>query len=344
MVTSIDSRQKTSDGTKPDMALPSASSDRAARLGLTALKFGMIWALLVLIIIAQYTYPTFLAPGNLRNLISQNAALALIAAGMTLVIIGGGFDLSVGSIYGLGAVAFALASQIAPEFIAVLAAIGVGALAGLVNALIITKMKVNPFVATLGTSSAFLGIGYVWSNNSPVHVADFGHDTLGLGRLFGVPISGWVVILALLAGGVLLKRSILGQSIFAVGGSSEAARLAGIRTNLVRASTYVILGALTGLAGAIDTSKLGVAQVDQGQNLTLLSITCVILGGNALMGGEGAMWRTVVGLAIIATLTNLLDSLAVNTQVQLIVQGVVLVTAVSFDYLVRWVSLAGGRA
>jgi ribose transport system permease protein len=311
---------------------------RAGSLGLISLKYGMVWALIVLIIVTQLVYPSFLTMTNISNLMSQNAALALIAAGMTLVIICGGFDLSVGSIYGLGAVAFAVASPHVSEFVSVLAAILVGATAGVVNALIITRMKVNPFVATLATSSAFLGIGYVWSHNSPVHVAEIGHDTLGLGRLIGFPISGWVAILTFLAGGILLTRTILGQSIYAVGGSPEAARLAGLRINLVRAATYVIVGALTGLGGAIDASKLGVAQVDQGQNLTLLSITCVILGGNALLGGEGAMWRTVVGLAIVATLTNVLDSLAVNTQVQLIIQGVVLVVAVSFDQFVRWAS------
>jgi ribose transport system permease protein len=297
----------------------------------------MVWALIALIIAAWIAYPTFLSPVNLRNLLSQNAALGLVAAGMTLVIIGGGFDLSVGSIYGLGAVAFARVSYIAPEPLSVLAAVIVGASAGLVNALIITRLKVNPFVATLGTASVFLGVGYVWSNNYPV-MAAAGQDVLGLGVIAGAPISGWIMILMLVAGGVLLTQTLLGQAIFAVGGSPEAARLAGTRVNLVRSATYVILGALTGLAGAIDASKLGVAKVDQGQNLTLLSISCVILGGNALMGGEGATWRTAVGLAIIAVLTNVLDSLAISTQMQLIVQGTVLVAAVSFDYLVRQVS------
>jgi ribose transport system permease protein len=256
---------------------------------------------------------------------------------MTLVIIGGGFDLSVGAIYGLGAVAFANSSQVVSEPLALLFSLGVGAGFGLGNALIITKLKVNPFVATLGTSSAFLGVGYVWSQNQPVYVAA-AHDAIGLGRMLAIPNSGWVTVLTFVAAGILLSRTILGQSIFAVGGSNEAARLAGIRTDLVRASTYVILGGLTGLAGAIDASKLGVAQVDQGASLTLLAIACVILGGNALMGGEGAIWRTAVGLAIIATLTNMLDSLAVSTHVQLMVQGIVLIAAVSFDHFVRWVS------
>ena len=336
------------DGTAPSDRVegrlrPGKARSDAGAVGLIALRYGMLWTLIALIIAAWIVYPTFISPTNLRNVLSQNAALGLIAAGMTLVIIGGGFDLSVGSVYGLGSVAFARVSHVAPEPVSILAAIGVGASAGMVNALIITRLKVNPFVATLGTSSVFLGIGYVWSNNYPV-LAEPGQDVVGLSRLLGLPISGWLMILAMVAGAILLTRTLLGQGIFAVGGSPEAARLAGIRVDLVRATTYVILGTLTGLAGAIDVSKLGVAQVDQGQNLTLLSITCVILGGTALLGGEGAMWRTVVGLAIIATLTNVLDSLAISTQVQLVVQGTVLVAAVSFDYLVRQVSNRSRRA
>lgn len=313
---------------------------RARRLGLISLRFGMVWALIVLIIVAQLVSPTFLTLINVRNMMSENAALAVIAVGMTCVIICGGFDLSVGSVWGLGAVAFAVASTHVSEPLSTLAAVLVGALAGAVNALIITRLKVNPFVATLATSSAFLGIGYVWSDNNPVHVAATGHDRLGLGQIAGLPLSGWITIVTFLAGGVLLSRTLLGRGIYAVGGSPEAARLAGLRVNLVRASTYLIVGALTGLAGAMDTSKLGVAQTDQGQSLTLLSITCVILGGNALLGGEGAMWRTAIGVLIVATLTNVFNSLAINTQVQLIVQGVVLAAAVSFDYFVRSV---GGR-
>jgi ribose transport system permease protein len=316
---------------------------RSDSLALISLRYGMVWALILLIIVAQLVYPTFLTLTNVRNLMSENAAVAIIAVGMTFVIICGGFDLSVGSIYGLGAVAFAVASTHASEPVSVLAAILVGTLAGSVNALLITKLKVNPFVATLATSSAFLGIGYVWSGNNPVQVATTDHDGLGLGQIAGLPISGGITIATFLAGGILLSRTILGRGIYAVGGSSEAARLAGLRVNLVRGSTYLIVGALSGLAAAIDTSKLGVAQANQGQTLPLLAITCVILGGTALLGGEGAMWRTVIGVFIVAILTNILDSLAINTAVQLVIQGLVLAAAVSFDHLVRSASVGKGR-
>jgi ribose transport system permease protein len=310
---------------------------RTRRLLNIALRYGMVWVLILLVIVAQYVYPTFLTVGNLRNMWSQNAALAIISVGMTLVIICGGFDLSVGSIYGLGAVAYAtLSSQ--SLGVDLLIVVLVGATAGLVNGLIITRLKVNPFVATLATSSIFLSVAFVYSKNAPVSVQP-GFGGLGLGAFAGMPISGIVTVAVFLVGGVLLSRTTFGQSIYAVGGSAEAARLAGLRVKLVRCATYVIVGALAAFAGSIDTSRLGVAQADQGQTMPLLAITVVILGGTALMGGEGAMWRTVVGLLIVATLTNLLDSLAINTAVQLLVQGAVLVAAVSLDNLVRSASL-----
>ncbi|BEP13870.1 ABC transporter permease [Acidothermaceae bacterium B102] len=320
-----------------------SATSRVRGVAQVALRYGMIWALIILLVVARLVYPTFLSIDNLRNVMSQNAPVAIIAVGMTLVIICGGFDLSVGSIYGLGAVTFATVSSHASPTIALLVTLLVGCLAGLVNALIITQLKVNPFVATLATSSGFLGLAYMASNNNPVNLAP-GFDTLGLGQLGGIPISGLIAIGVLVGGGVALSRTILGQNIYAVGGSAEAARLAGLRVQLVRGSTYLIVGTLSGLAGAIDCSKLGVAQADTGQDLPLVAITVVILGGTALLGGEGAMWRTVIGLLIVATLTNLFDSLAINTSVQLVVQCAVLVTAVSFDHLVRSASVASRKS
>jgi ribose transport system permease protein len=315
---------------------------RTGRVVQIMLRFGMIWALIVLLIVARWFYPTLFSIDNLRNVLGQNAPVAMIAVGMTLVIICGGFDLSVGSVYGLGAVSFAMFSSRTTLPVSIVGAVLVGTVAGLINALIITKLKVNPFVATLATASGFLGIAYMISNNNPVIVAD-GFDWLGLGRFVGIPISGLLAFVVFILGGLVLSRTILGQNIYAVGGSAEAARLAGLRVQMVRGSTYVIVGALSGLAGAIDCSKLGVAQADTGQTLPLVAITVVILGGTALLGGEGAMWRTLIGLLIVATLTNLFDSLAVNTAVQLVVQCCVLVAAVSFDHFVRLASVRGGN-
>jgi ribose transport system permease protein len=300
----------------------------------------MVWILVALVIVAQSLYPTFLTADNLRNVASQNAPAAIIAVGMTIVIIAGGFDLSVGAIYGLGAVTFAQMSNHLSVGGALLVVIFVGLAAGLVNGVIITRLRVNPFIATLGTSTLFLGFGFLYSGNSPVAAAP-DSDWLGTGQIAGIPISGIIIVVVFLVGGLLLSRTTYGQGVYAVGGSGEAARLAGLRVNLIRASTYVLIGTLAAFAGSIDTSKLGSGQADQGATLPLLTIAIVIIGGTALSGGEGAMWRTVVGLLIIATMTNLFDSLAVSSAVQLVAQGAVLILAVSFDNFARGAARRG---
>jgi ribose/xylose/arabinose/galactoside ABC-type transport system permease subunit len=169
-----------------------------------------------------------------------------------------------------------------------------------------------------------------------------GFDWIGVGEVFGLPVSGVAMILVLAAGGLLLSWTTFGQNVRAVGGNGEAARLAGLRVNLIRVTTYVLTGALAAIAGSIDTAKLSSGQADQGATLPLLTIAIVILGGTSLSGGEGAMWRTVIGLLIIATMTNLFDSLAVPNAVQLVAQGAVLILAVSFDVFARGAARRGG--
>jgi ribose transport system permease protein len=303
-------------------------------MGLLLLRYGMLWVLVALIIVAQCLYPTFLTADNIGNIVSQQAPLGIIAVGMTLVIISGGFDLSVGAVYGLGAVTFAKLSPDLPFWALITVVTLVGAAAGLVNGLIVTRLRVSPFIATLGTSTLFLGAAFIYSDNFPVPVAP-GLDYLGAGQIAGIPVSGVILVGVFLLGALLLGRTTFGQGVRAVGGNQEAARLAGLRINLIRCATYVLTGALAAIAGSIDTSKLGIGQADQGSALPLLAITVVIIGGTSLNGGEGAMWRTVIGLMIIATLTNLFNSLAVPNAVQLVAQGAVLIIAVSFDMFGR---------
>jgi ribose transport system permease protein len=300
-----------------------------------ALRYAMVWVLVVLVVVAQSVYPTFLTGDNLRNMLSQNAAVAIIAVGMTLVIIGGGFDLSVGAIYGLGAVTFAKVSVEMSLPAATALVLVVGLAAGLVNGLVVTRLKVNAFVATLGTSSLFLGAALIYSDTQPVPVNPVGFDGPGTAVWLTLPVGGVLTVLVFLAGGFLLSRTSFGQNVRAVGGNDEAARLAGVSVGTVRTLTYVLTGACASFGGLLDTSKLGVGQADQGANLPLLAIAIVILGGTSLRGGEGAVWRTAIGVLILATLTNLFDSLAISTAVQAMVQGAVLIAAVTIDVFGR---------
>jgi ribose transport system permease protein len=318
----------------PGAAIPQPSALRT-RLQRTFLSYGMLWALVILVIVAKIVYPGFFEVDNVKNLLSQSAPVGIVAVGMTFVMIGGGFDLSVGSIFALGAVFYAERADHFGLWGAAAVVIGISFLCGLINGFIVTKLKVNPFVATLGSGSAFGGAAFIYSHSAPETPDDFSFGNLGTNAWGGVPISIWIMVIVFLVGGVILARSVYGRSIYAIGGNNEAARLSGLRVDLLRASTYVLTAVCAGIGGMILASRLGVGQADMGGSIALDSIAIVVIGGTSLLGGEGAMWRTAVGLLTIATLTNVFDSLAVSTNYQLVVKGCIVVGAVALDLFAR---------
>ncbi|MBL8600026.1 MAG: ABC transporter permease [Devosia sp.] len=304
-------------------------------LGQSFIQYGMVWALVVVVIAAVIVHPRFLDPTNLTNVLSQNALVGLVAIGMTFVIVGGGFDLSVGAIFALGAVVFANRADVAGIWGAAAYVLLVSTGCGLINGLVVTKLRVNPFVATLGTGSVFGGLAYIFSNSAPQTPSLLEFSILGTGRFLSLPISIWLLVLGFALGAVILSRTVYGRSIFAIGGNSEAARLSGMRVDLLRGSTYIITALCAGLAGMVLASRLGVGQADMGGTIALDAIAIVVIGGTSLMGGEGAMWRTAIGLLIIATLTNVFNALAVSTNYQLVIKGTIVVGAVALDVFAR---------
>jgi ribose transport system permease protein len=314
--------------------LPGRSVLRA-RLSKVFFSYGMLWALVILVIAASIVYPGFFAVQNIKNLLSQSAPVGIVAVGMTFVMIGGGFDLSVGSIFALGAVFYAERADHFGLWGAAFVVIGVSFLCGAINGFIVTKLKVNPFVATLGTGSAFGGAAFIYSHSAPQTPNDLSFGNLGTNALASVPISVWIMAVVFLIGGVILAKSVYGRSIYAIGGNNEAARLSGMRVDLLRGSTYVLTAICSGMGGMILASRLGVGQADLGGSIALDSIAIVVIGGTSLLGGEGAMWRTAVGLLTIATLTNVFDSLAIRTNYQLVVKGCIVVGAVALDLFAR---------
>jgi ribose transport system permease protein len=194
---------------------------------------------------------------------------------------------------------------------------------------------VNPFVATLGTGSVFVGAAYLFSDSTPQVPLDPGFGHIGLDYWGLLPISVWLLIATFLVGGIVLHRSVYGRTLYAIGGNDEAARLAGLRVNIARASTYVWTGGLAALGGAILSSRLSTGEANMGADVPLDAIAIVVIGGTSLLGGEGAMWRTGVGLLIIASLTNVFNALAINSNWQLVVKGCVVVAAVALDLYAR---------
>lgn len=295
----------------------------------------MLWVLVALVILSQALYPGFLDPQNLKNILSQNAPVGIVAVGMTFVILAAGFDLSVGAILALGAVVYATFAERMGLLPAAIVTLAVGLAAGAINGAIVTRLRVNPFVATLGTASMFGGAAFLYSKSAPIVVDKPQFQTLGTEEFLGLPIAVWFLIAAFVAGGAVLSKSIYGHSVYAVGGNDEAARLSGLRVDLIRASTYVLTGTAAVVGGMILASRLGVGQADMGGTVALDAIAIVVIGGTSLLGGEGAMWRTAVGLLILATLTNLFDSLALDQNWQSLVKGAIIVGAVALDAYTR---------
>ena len=310
---------------------PRAGRGLAARLS----QLGVVWFLVLLVGLAQLSYPGFADSGNLMNILSQSAPIGLIAVGMTFAMISGGFDLSVGAILAVSSVTFAKATLSIGLWQAVALTLLLGLGLGLVNGLVVTKLRINPFIATLATASIYTGAAYLFSESQPIVVdrPDFVH--IGQDAFGFLPISVWLTVGAFGIGGLVLARTVFGHCVYAVGGSREAARLAGIRVDRIQIVSYLIVGVASALAGIVLSSRLGVGQANVGVDLTLDAITIVVIGGTSLFGGEGSMWRTAVGLLLLGVIINLANSKGWSGSLENILKGCVLLGAVSLDVFVR---------
>jgi len=259
---------------------------------------------------------------------------------MTYVVITGGFDLSIGSTYSLTAVVAASLGRTQPPLYAFAAAVLVGLVVGILNGGVVAALRVNPFIATLGSSLVISGVTLVVTNNAAFVVSYPPFATLGTGDFYGIPYAGLLTIALMVAAGVVLHSTAYGQSVYAVGGNEEASRLAGIRTRLVMASAYALSGLCAGVAGVITASQLSSAQPNLSPNVVFDVLTVVIVGGTLLGGGSGAIWRTAVGVCILATLQNGFNLLDINAYYQNIVKGLIIVAAVS---RIDWSGLAALR-
>lgn len=254
---------------------------------------------------------SFLTVGNLLNVSQQISILAIVSAGMTFVIIGGGFDLSVGAIIALTG---SLAAMIMVKF-GIIAGIGVGLLAGttigIINGSVVCLLKVNPFITTLGMAVVARGIALGITGGTAVHNLPKGFSWLGSGRIFNIPFSGLVVIMVYIIGLIVLRKTTVGLKIYAVGGNKEAARLSGMKANRISIATYAISGFTAALAGILLAARLRSGDPTTGMTMELFSVAAVVLGGTALRGGEGYLSRTIIGVLFIGFLENGLNLLNV---------------------------------
>ncbi len=279
--------------------------------------------------------PAFLSYLNLANMLSQWAPAGLMAIGMTYVVIAGGFDLSIAAIFSLTAVIAAIVAESLGAPAAFLAALCAGGLVGAINASLIAKLEINPFITTVGTGFIVTGVTFVVTGNASYFVTDPSFGVIGAGRLSGFPYSGMILIAVLVISAVALSKSVYGHQVYAVGGNPEASRLSGLNVPLILGSTYALLGALAGLAGYISASQLSSAQANMDPNILFDVLTIVIVGGTPLGGGIGSIWRTVVGLILIATISNGFVLLDISPSYQSIIKGSLIVGALALDSFLK---------
>lgn len=292
-------------------------------------------SVIALAIILSILSPYFLTVQNLSSVCRQIAVINIIALGMTLIIISGGIDLSVGSVMAFaGICGTMLLARGVPLTVSIAGAILAGAAWGLLNALLVTLLRVSPFIATLGTMGAARGLTLVITGGLPViNLPEF-FGRLGDGNFFRlVPVPlGILVFLAVLTG-IILKYTRLGRYTYAIGSNIEAARYSGIPIGRYRVAIYVFGGALTGLAGMIEASRLMTGQPTSGQGYELAVIAAVVIGGGSLAGGEGTVTGTVAGALLMGLISNGSNLLGVSPFWQQVVIGSVIVLAVAVDEL-----------
>lgn len=294
-----------------------------------------------------YRWPTFLLPRNLRNVVDQVSIIAIISIGMTMVIISGGIDLSVGSLMAFSSVIIAIVLREASELglgislamlVASLAAVGMGAGVGCFTGTLVTRCRVPPFIVTLGLMMSASGLAYVValaaSQEQTVPVPE-SFKILGHGKLLGIPYSVLLMFALYAVAHLAMTRSVFGRHLYAVGGNERAAHLSGIRVSRVRTWTYVICAALAALGGVIETSIYGRGDPKIGDQYELLVISAVVVGGTSLSGGEGKMFNTLIGSLIIAVIRNAMNLANLDGNWQQVVLGAVILGAVLIDRLKR---------
>ena len=309
----------------------------AVRL-LAVREAGVLGALVVLCIVLSLASPYFFTLRNIFNVLQGMSTIGIMAVGATMVLVSGGLDLSVGSVLAVGAVLTArlMTYQGVNPWLAAGAGLGAGLAFGLVNGLLVTRARIVPFIATLGTLSVGRGLAFLLATGqtgvaSNVPMRDAGVGFLGAGYVGPVPMPVILMMAIVATAAVFLGNTVLGRQIYAVGSNLRAARLCGINVGRVQCFTYIVAGGLSALAGIINTGLLSTASTNLGQGVELDVIAAAVIGGTSLIGGEGSVVGTLFGAAIMAVVRNAFVLLGLPLHFQTMIIGVVILLAVGLD-------------
>ncbi len=299
-------------------------------------RYGMVVAFVLLMGVLSFLSDSFLTLTNLLNVARQVSINAVLAAGMTFVILTGGIDLSVGSVLAIaGAIMAGALSTGRPLLAGIAGGLAVGGVLGLINGLVITRGKVQPFIATLAMLTIGRGLTLVYTDGRPITGLPDAFVWLGAGEVLRLPVPVLIMAAVFLASFVILTQTVPGRYVYAIGGNEEAARLSGVNVALYKTLVYVVSGVLSAASAVILTARLNSAQPTAGSGYELDAIAAVVLGGTTLAGGEGSIGGTLLGAIIIGVINNGLNLLNVSSFYQLVVKGIVILLAVLLDRRLR---------
>jgi ribose/xylose/arabinose/galactoside ABC-type transport system permease subunit len=298
-------------------------------------RYGILLALLALCVVLAFLSPYFLTVPNFLNVLLQASINLVVAVGMTFVITSAGIDLSVGSIVALAGIIMALLmkNHIGGLPVAVLGALVAGLAVGSSNGMLITRLRLPPFIVTLGTMSVVRGLALIISDGKPVYGLPQAELRVISGYIGPVPIPVIIAIIVAILAHLVLRRTTMGEYTVAIGGNEEAARLSGIDVRNYKVAIYAISGLMCGIAGIILTSRLSAAEPIAGVNYELDAIAATVMGGTSLMGGQGTIFGTVIGALLMSVLRNGLNLLNIQSYYQQLAIGIVIILAVSLDVL-----------
>jgi len=299
-------------------------------------ELGISIALVVEIAFFAILSPYFFTAENILNVTLQTSITAIIAAGMTFVILTGGIDLSVGALVAMSGVIVTTILKLDYSFgivfpLALLVGVIVGMFSGSVAGMFITKFRITPFIVTLALMTVWRGAAYMFTDGRPVWGLPDAFSILGSGRIFSLPVPTLIMVAVFIAAYVVLTKTRFGRYVYAVGGNSEAARLAGIETKKILLIVYMISGGLSALSGVLLASRMNSGQPNAGLMYELDVIAAVVVGGGSLYGGKGSIVGTFIGAMLIGVLRNGLNLLNINSYIQMVVLGCVILLAVMLD-------------
>jgi ribose transport system permease protein len=294
-------------------------------------RYGLLLSFLVLSVGISIVTPGFLSGTNLLNILRQSSIIGVMAIGTTFVIVGGGFDISVGSVLALSAALSLGLQQSVHWSVAVAAALAMGAVVGLVNGLLAAKVYIVPIIATLGTMTIVRGLTYLYTRGYPIVGSEPAFAQIGSGHLGGVPVPVIVLAVMVVFWQFVLSRTQVGRFSCAIGGNKEAARLAGVPVDLYHVMTFVIGGLMAAMSGVVYAARLSSATPLAGQGYDLDAIAATVIGGTSVSGGEGSVVGTLIGVLLLTVVNNAFNLLGIQVYVQYLIKGLIILLVVGVD-------------